>query len=211
MDQKTKPSFSVNMQAGARVNRYGKATPHYKGSITAPNATTPRGVALWSGEYADKDGTVLTYWNGIVDPVSRSTDAMTQIRARAAAGQQAATISIGGKDGMKPILIEDGRIVMFEARHKDGTNIADNGKRRADVYGYWNDGGELVQIGAYVNKQEGRLASLVGKTQFPLSKEQLETNGGEMSQAEIDAMHADYNNSSFEKDFGMDGRTAGHR
>lgn len=211
MDQKPKPSFSINMQAGPRTNRYGKATPHYKGSITAPNSKQPQGVALWSGEYTDKDGTLLTYWNGIVDPVSRSADAMAQIRSRAAAAQKANPIAIGGKDGMKPITVDDGRLVMFEARHKDGSNIAANGKRRADVYGYWNNGGELVQIGGYVNKQEGRLASIVGKTQFPLSKEQLETNGGEMSQADIEAMEASYNEASFADDFGIDNRAGGHR
>lgn len=188
MDQKTKPSFSVNMQGGPRTSRYGKQLPHYKGSITAPNSEVPQDVALWSGEYSDKDGAVLTFWNGIVEPVSRAADAMSQIRARAAAAEKAAPIAIGGKDGQKPIVVEDGRVVMFEAQHKDGTNIASNGKRRADVYGYWNNGGVLVQIGAYVNKQEGRLASLVGKTQFPISKEQLETTGGEMNQADIDAM-----------------------
>lgn len=190
MDQKTKPSFSVNMQGGPRESRYGKQLPHYKGTISAPESNIAQDIALWSGEYANKDGVALTYFNGIVEPVSRSADAMSQVRARAAASEKAAAIAIGGKDGKEPIVVEDGRVVLFEAQHKDGTNIASNGKRRADVYGYWNNGGQLVQIGAYINKQEGRLASLVGKTQFPLSKEQLETTGGEMSQAEIDSMSA---------------------
>jgi hypothetical protein len=189
MDQKTKPSFSVNMQAGPRTSRYGRQLPHYKGTISAPDSVIPQDIVLWSGEYQGQGGVVLTYFNGIVEPVSRSANAMTQIRARAAASEKAAPIAIGGKDGLKPIIVEDGRVVLFEAQHKDGTNIAANGKRRADVYGYWNNGGQLVQIGAYVNAQENRLASLVGKTQFPLSKEQLETTGGEMSQDDIEIMN----------------------
>lgn len=188
MDQKTKPSFSVNMQAGPRQSRYGKQLPHYKGTITAPESGIAQDIALWSGEYTNQAGVVMTYFNGVVEPVSRSADAMVQIRARAASAEKAAPIAVGGKDGREPITVEDGRVVLFEAQHKDGTNIAANGKRRADVYGYWNNGGQLIQIGAYVSKQEGRLASLVGKTQFPLSKEQLETTGGEMDQADIDSM-----------------------
>lgn len=188
MDQKTKPTFSVNMQGGPRTSRYGKELPHYKGTITAPETNAAQDIALWSGEYRNGSGVVLTYWNGVVEPVSRSADAMAQVRARASASEKAVPIAIGGKDGQEPVVVEDGRVVLFEAQHKDGSNVAANGKRRADVYGYWNNGGTLVQIGAYVNKREGRLASLVGKTQFLLSKEQPETTGGELTQDEIDAL-----------------------
>lgn len=189
MDQKTKPALSLNMQGGPRVSRYGKPLPHYRGYLSRPDSDIQRDAIAWSGEYTDKDGAVLTYISGQVEPVSRGMSAMDQVRARAAASEKAAPISVGGKDGQKAISIQDGHFIIFEAKHKDGSNIAANGKRRADSYGYWNDGGELIQLGAYVNAQEGRLASLVGKTQFPLSKDQLETTGGELSQDDIDAMN----------------------
>ncbi len=190
MDQNTKPLLSLHMQGGPRTSRYGKQLPHYKGYVARPDSEVKRDAIAWSGEYTDKDGVVLTYLSGQVEPVSRGMSAMDQVKARAGAAEKAPPVSIGGKDGQKPIVLEDGRFIIFEAKHKDGTNIAANGKRRADNYGYWNDGGELIQLGGYVNAQEGRLASIVGKTQFPLSKEQLETTGGEMSQSDIDAMNS---------------------
>lgn len=166
-----KPTFSVNMQAGPRTSRYGRELPHYRGTITAPGGKAAQAISLWSGSYQDAQGNALTYWNGTVDPVSREASAFDQIHARAAASTKAPAIEIGGQDGQKPLSVEDGRVILFQAKHKDG-NIAANGNRRADVYGYWNNKGVLVEIGAYVNAQEGRLASLVGKTQMPLDKQQ---------------------------------------
>lgn len=186
--EKSKPTFSVNMQAALRVSRYGRELPHYKGYVCRPGSDVRHDVSLWSGTYTAKDGQVLTYWNGSVEPVSTHMSAKDQIQARATAAGQGRPILIGGKNGQEPIEVQSGRMVMFEAKHETG-NIADNGKRRADTYGYWNDNGELIQIGGYINARENRLASIVGKTQFPLSKEPTESLGGEMSQDDIDAMN----------------------
>lgn len=181
-----RPAFSANMQFGGKTAS-GKDLPHFKGSIRAPDTDITENLALWTGTYTGKDGNALVFFTGTTG-FREGLSAMEQIHARAA--PKAKPIQIGGKDGNKPMELEDGRVVMFEAKHPDGS-LAANGNRRTDVYGYWNNHGSLVEIGAYANAQDGRLASLVGNTQYPLNRDKLhEPSREEKSQKDIDEMLA---------------------
>lgn len=181
-DPNQRPAFTANMQYGAKDNQ-----PHFKGTIRAPESDVNESLALWSGTYTDKDGSTLVFFTGNTGFIE-GLSAMEQIHARAA--PKAPALTIGGKDGNKPMTLEDGRVVMFEAKHPDG-NIASNGNRRTDVYGYWNRGGVLIEVGAYANAQDGRMASLVGNTQLPFNKDKIgEPSREQMSQQEIDDMLA---------------------
>lgn len=180
-DPNAKPGFSANMTFG------GGNRPHFDGYICEPGSQARENMVLWSGTYTDRNGQVLTYWNGNTTFADGMT-AMQKIQARAA--RKAPSITIGGKDGQKPLVIEDGRILMYEAKH-EGSNVAANGKRRTDCYGYWNKGGKLVVIGGWINDQEGRGPSIVGNTQWPLEKDfnGEPSHGAAMSQEDIDRMH----------------------
>ncbi len=182
-DPDAKPGFSANMTFG------GGNRPHYDGYVSEPGSQVREDMVLWSGTYTDKDGNVMTYWNGNTTFAKEMT-AMQKIQARAA--RKGPSITIGGKDGQRPLVVEDGRILLFQAKN-DGTNIADNGKRRTDVYGYWNKGGKLIVIGSWINDQEGRGPSMVGNTQWPLEKDFNgdPSHGAAMSQDDINRMHAD--------------------
>ncbi len=180
-DPNAKPGFSANMTFG------GGNRPHFDGYISEPGSEVRENMVLWSGTYTDNNGEVLSYWNGNTTFADGMT-AMEKIQARAA--RKAPAITIGGKDGSKPLVIEDGRILMYQAK-RDGSNIAGNGKRRTDTYGYWNKGGRLVVIGGWINDQEGRGPSIVGNTQWPLEKDLSgePSHGAAMSQDDINRMH----------------------
>ncbi len=180
-DPNAKPGFSANMTFG------GGNRPHFDGYISEPGSEVRENMVLWSGTYTDKNGEVLTYWNGNTTFADGMT-AMEKIQARAA--RKAPDITIGGKNGSKSLTIEDGRILMYQAK-RDGSNIAENGKRRTDSYGYWNKGGKLIVIGGWINDQEGRGPSIVGNTQWPLEKELSgePRQDGAMSQDDINRMH----------------------
>ncbi len=181
-DPNAKPGFSANMTFG------GGNRPHFDGYICEPGSQVRENIVLWSGTYTDRNGQLLTYWNGNTTFADGMT-AMQKIQARAA--RKGPSITIGGKDGREPLVIEDGRILMYEAKHEKG-NLADNGKRRTDAYGYWNKGGKLIMIGNWINDQDGRV-SMVGNTQWPLEKDFNgdPSHGAAMSQDDINRMHAD--------------------
>lgn len=162
---KTKPTFSINMVANPGTTRYGKPLPDFRGYVAAPDAPDRTfNVALWSTTFTDKDGVTRVALNGNVDGHARNDDAIDQIRASAARGA-------GTSIEINNIVLAPGKIVLFEAKHEDG-NIADNGKRRTDFYGHWNLNGKRIDIGGWLSKNpNGQRASVVGRSQFPLSQD----------------------------------------
>lgn len=167
MNQQAKGNFTANMIANAGSGRYGKARPNVRGQISAPGTDRVQAVSLWTTAYTDKDtGEVLIGMNGQVDPVSRADSALDQFKAHANGNAEGPVISINN------IELETGKLVIFQSKHKDG-NTAANGNLRSDFYGYWNNGGQLVQIGIWAKKNEqNQTAFLGGSTQYPLPGKQ---------------------------------------
>lgn len=156
--QKPKPTFSVNLNPNPGLTRFGKRRPNGKGWIAKPGEPDRHfDVTVWASTFVNKDGVELLAYTGNVEPYARSDRGVDKMRAGANTGAGPAV----EVNGMK---IEDGRIAIFEAVHADG-NIADNGKRRADFYGYWNDKGTIVDIGGWANDFEDGRTSVVGGTQ----------------------------------------------
>lgn len=156
--QKPEPTFSVNLNANPGTTRFGKRRPNGKGWIAKPDEPDRKfNVSLWASTFINKDGVELLAYNGNVEAFARTDRGVDKMRAGASTGS-GPTVEV---NGMK---IDDGRMVLFEAVHAEG-NIADNGKRRADFYGYWNDKGVLRDIGGWSNDFEDGRTSVVGSTQ----------------------------------------------
>lgn len=186
MDEQLKGNFTANIIPNAGASRFGKRRPDVRGNITAPGSDRVQTVSLWTTEYPDKStGEMLIGMNGQVDSVSRTDSAMEQIKAHAGRGT-------GPSVAVNNIDLEAGKIVIFQSKHKDG-NTAPNGNLRSDFYGYWNNNGQLVQIGIWAKKNElNQTAFLGGSTQFPLpGKEASATpDFGTISDAELANMAA---------------------
>lgn len=163
---KTKPTFSINMIANPGVSRTGVARPNFRGTVAAPDQEQRLfDIALWTGKFIDpKTGEELIVLNGHVTSFSREDDAMSQMRDSASSNE-------GPAIEVNNIKLEPGKMVLFQAKHEDG-NIAENGKRRTDFYGYWNNNGKRIDIGGWANKNKDGRVSVVGRSQFPMSKEQ---------------------------------------
>lgn len=177
--QKKEPTFSVNLNPTPGTTRYGKRRPNGKGWIAKPDQPDRKfNVSLWASTFVNKDGVELLAYNGSVESFARTDRGVDKMRAGAHAGK--------GPDvdvnGMK---IENGRIVIFETVHDKG-NIAENGKRRADFYGYWNDKGNIIDLGGWANDFEDGRTSVVGGTQ-PHYEKPLDM---QLSSDEIDAMRS---------------------
>lgn len=156
--QKPAPTFSVNLNPNPGLTRYGKRRPNGKGWIAKPSEPDRKfNTTLWASTFVNKDGVELLAYTGNVDPYARSDRGVDKMRAGATAGT-GPSVEVNGME------LKDGRIVVFEAVHAEG-NIADNGKRRADVYGYWNDKGTLIDVGGWLNDFEDGRTSVVGSTQ----------------------------------------------
>ena len=156
--QKPEPTFSVNLNPNPGTTRYGKRRPNGKGWIAKPGQPDRKfNVSVWASTFVNKDGVELLAYNGNVDPYARTDRGVDKMRAGANAGN-GPTVEV---NGMK---IEDGRIVIFEAVHAEG-NIAENGLRRADFYGCWNDKGTIIDVGGWANDFEDGRTSVVGGTQ----------------------------------------------
>lgn len=178
MQQQTPPTFSVNLNPNPGRTRYGKRRPNGKGWIAKPGQPDRKfNVSLWSSTFINKDGVELLAYNGNVDSYARTDRGVDKMRAGANAGN-GPTVEVNG------MTIEDGRIVVFEAVHAEG-NIAENGKRRADFYGYWNDKGEIIDLGGWSNDFEDGRTSVVGGTQ-PHYEKPIDM---EASPDEIEALH----------------------
>lgn len=162
---KTKPTFSINMIANPGTSRTGAARPNFRGTVAAPDQEQRHfDIALWAGTFNDpKTGEDLVVLNGHVTSFSRDDDAMSQMR-------DAASATGGPAIEINNIKLEAGKIVLFQAKHENG-NIADNGKRRSDFYGYWNNNGKRVDIGGWANKGKDGRVSVVGRSQVPMSQE----------------------------------------
>jgi hypothetical protein len=156
--EQSKPTFSVNLNPNPGLNRYGNRRPHGKGWIAKPGEPDRKfNVTLWATTFTNKDGVELLAYNGNVDAYARTDRGADKMRAGVNAGT-GPTVEV---NGMK---IDDGRCVLFEAVHAEG-NIAENGNRRADLYGYWNDKGVIHDIGGWSNDFEDGRTSVVGSTQ----------------------------------------------
>lgn len=158
MAQNPKPTFSVNIDPNPGKTQAGKSRPHGKGFIANPN--TPerlQDIQLWSSTYTTKDGDILVSFTGTVDPYTRADSGFTKLHA-SNTSLSAPAVEVNG------IKIEASRVVLFQAQHNEG-NRAENGKRRADLYGYWNDNGTIIDVGAWTNDFEDGRFSAVGKTQ----------------------------------------------
>jgi hypothetical protein len=191
--QQVKGNFTANM-IKAGESRYGKRRPNVRGFISVPGTERLQPVSLWTNEYADKQtGEMLMGMNGNVDGVSRSDSAMDQLRAHAR-GASGPTILVDRIKGKEPIELEDGKIVIFQSKHKDGQQKAANGNLRSDFYGYWNNSGQLVEIGVWLHKKNDlSQAFLGGATQFPLpGKEATQPDFGTMSHDDLDRMERDH-------------------
>lgn len=191
--QRAKGNFTANM-IKAGETRYGKRRPNVRGLISVPGTDRLQSVSLWTNEYADKQtGEMMMGMNGNVDGASRSDSAMDQLRAHAR-GSTGPTILVDRIKGKEAIELEDGKIVIFQSKHKDGQQKAANGNLRSDFYGYWNNNGQLVEIGIWLHKnKDTNQAFLGGGTQFPLpGKEATQPDFGTMSQDDLDQMAADY-------------------
>lgn len=169
------PTFSVNFNPTPGTNRYGKNRPHGKGLIANPE--TPdclQNITLWATTFNNKDGAILNAFTGSVAPFARDDRGMDKLRNATDAAQYPA-IDVNG------ISLESNRVVMFEALHAQG-NVAENGKRRADIYGYWNDKGKLIDIGAWTNDFEDGRFSAVGRTQphFEKAASSIEASSDEL-------------------------------
>lgn len=160
------PSFFVFTQAGPRSRRYG---PTYRGSIAAPEMAVSRAVSLWFGTYADAAAAKLTCWQGTVEAACQQTSANAPVGASAANAIKIVPIKIPGGNDAKALTLKEGRVILFAAEHTHG-RIAANGNRRADVFGYWNNNGVLIHIGAYAH--DGCRTTLVGKTRLALQSDQ---------------------------------------
>lgn len=175
--QKPEPTFSVNLNPNPGTTRYGKRRPNGKGWIAKPGQPDRKfNVSVWASTFTNKDGVELLAYNGNVDPYARTDRGVDKQRAGANAGSGPA-VEVNGMQ------VQDGRIVFFEAVHAEG-NMAENGKRRADFYGYWNDKGTIIDLGGWANDFEDGRTSVVGGTQ-PHYEKPL---GMEASSDEIDAM-----------------------
>lgn len=182
-------NFIANMVNPGK-SRQGKSRPNVRGAISAPGSDRELKISLWTNEYPDADGKMMMGMNGNVDSVSRDDSPMDQFRshARGAAGP---TVKIDRIPGKPPIELEDGKIAIFQSKNKDGQQAA-NGNLRTDFYGFWNDGGKLVEIGAwlYKNKETGQ-AFLGGATQHPIKgREQGAPDFGTMSRDDLERMQA---------------------
>lgn len=156
--QKPAPTFSVNLNPNPGLTRYGKRRPNAKGWIAKPGQLDRKfNTTLWATTFTNKDGVELLAYTGTVDPYAREDRGVDKMRAGANAGSGPA-VDI---NGMK---LEDGRVVFFEAVHPEG-NIAENGLRRADFYGFWNDKGTIIDFGGWANDFEDGRTSIVGSTQ----------------------------------------------
>jgi hypothetical protein len=177
--QKPEPTFSVNLNANPGTTRFGKRRPNGKGWIAKPGQPERKfNVSVWASTFVNKDGVELLAYNGNVDPYARTDRGVDKMRAGANAGT-GPSIEVNGME------IQDGRIVFFEAVHAEG-NIAENGKRRADFYGYWNDKGTLIDVGGWSNDFEDGRTSVVGGTQ-PHFEKPVDMQA---SPDEIDAMRS---------------------
>jgi len=183
MQKQTPPTFSVNLNPNPGLTRYGKRRPNGKGWIAKPGQPDRKfNVSLWASTFVNKDGVELLAYNGNVDAFSRTDRGLDKQRAGANAGA-GPSVEVNGME------VQDGRVVLFEALHAEGY-IAENGNRRADFYGYWNDKGQIVDIGGWANDFEdergGTRTSVVGGTQ-PHYENPLDVTA---SQDEIDAMRS---------------------
>jgi hypothetical protein len=161
--QKPEPTFSVNLNPNPGTTRYGKRRPNGKGWIAKPGQPDRKfNVSVWASTFVNKDGVELLAYNGNVEAYARTDRGVDKQRAGANAGT-GPTVDVNGME------VQDGRIVFFEAVHAEG-NIAENGKRRADFYGYWNDKGTIVDLGGWANDFEEGRTSVVGGTQLHYEK-----------------------------------------
>lgn len=156
--EQSKPTFSVNLNPNPGLTRFGKRRPNGKGWIAKPGEPDRKfNVTVWASTFTNKDGVELLAYTGSVDPYARTDRGVDKMRAGANAGA-GPSVEVNG------MTLEDGRIALFEAEHAQG-NIADNGLRRADFYGYWNEKGVIRDIGGWSNDFEDGRTSVVGSTQ----------------------------------------------
>ncbi|MCV0371768.1 hypothetical protein [Filomicrobium sp.] len=164
MDQ-TIPTFSANLYPKKRTNRNGKSLPNLKGYVAAhDNPDRQFNVAGWSTSFTNAKGVILTAYNGQVEPFARSDSARDKMRA-------GAEDNIGPAVEVNGMKLESGRFVLFESELPNG-ELTEEGFRRADIYGWWNDKGVIRDISGWTNQHEGGRLSVVGSVQKHWEREQ---------------------------------------
>jgi hypothetical protein len=184
MDQKTKPGLSLNMIANPGKGFRGGDLPDVRGYVCKPDDIERRyNVALYTNTYADKKtGEERLYWKGKAEPFARSDSAADKFRANSARRAREAEAFRNGtapqsRDVTLPgggTLEEDGILIFDKLSEHKGK--AANGNNKTDTYGWWNHQGVLIEIGGHM-PEKGRTASIVGRTQYPLTNEQRVSMG----------------------------------
>lgn len=227
MDQPVKPvqgDFTANFLPNAGKSRYGKRRPNIRCNMTVPGTNRELRLSGWTNGYessaVDGNGVIdentkleMLGANGSIETVSRSDSPMDQMRA-VTHGKSGPTIYVDRIPGKDPIVLDDGKWVIFQSKHKDGP-IALNGERRAEFYGFVNNGGQLIELSLWLHKnKETGFAFLGGSTQFPLPGKEARRSLTEatMSDAELEKRHADFDRrqaderSDDDRSFGYDPR-----
>jgi len=179
MDQKTKPGLSLNMIANPGKGARGGDLPDTRGYVCLPEDLDRRfNAALYTNTYVDKKtGEERLYWKGKVEAFARSDSPADKFRANSARRAREAEAFRNGTapqsyDVTLPsggTLEEDGILVFDKLPEHKGK--AANGNNKTDTYGWWNHQGKLIELGGHM-PEKGRTASIVGRTQHPLTNEQ---------------------------------------
>lgn len=198
MDQKTKPGLSLNMIANPGKGFRGGDLPDLRGYVCAPEDLDRRfNAALYTNTYNDKKtGEERLYWKGKVEPFARNDTPADKFRANSARRAREAEAFRNGTplQSMEVTLpsggtLEENGILIFDklSEHK---GKAANGNNKTDTYGWWNHQGKLIELGGHM-PEKGRTASIVGRTQNPLTNEERIAKGYKPLTTPIDPQQGD--------------------
>lgn len=150
-----------------RNKQRGDKLPMFiNGRISKPGNTEEFPMSVWSFEYKNADGQILTGFSGQIGEVPNGAEAAAQVEALMRANPNAKPLEAGN------LTVQPNQFICF-ANPRHGQN---DGKDHNTHYGFANfgDGSPIVQIGVWLGKDRYERAMLQGSTQYPKTREEVE-------------------------------------